>query len=78
MASIAKGDFYIMSIKLVLKVGKGKSGNLFYALCADVGYTLVYLTFKAQDIAEILRISVAQLYEDYPLRNGMPFELYEL
>lgn len=47
-------------------VAKRKDGDGYcYALTANVGYKHIVLTWKAQDIAEVMGISVRDLYDKY-------------
>lgn len=53
-------------IKLELMVANRKDGEGHcYALTANVGYKHIVLTWKVQDIAEVMGISVRELYEKY-------------
>lgn len=55
----------------LVRVFMSKKGNKTYALCADLGYTVKFLTFNQNDVAELLRIPVSELIDkpvgDYPV-----------
>lgn len=40
-----------------------KTGKIFYGLFADLGYRQLLLNYNSSDIAEFLKIPIAQLYE---------------
>lgn len=64
--------------KLKLKVGKSKTGNVYRALCIDLGYRYMPVCFKDQDIAEVLGVTVRDLVEKYKLDGDMPVAYFDV
>lgn len=49
-------------VKFFVRIDESKkTGRAYAMLCADLGYTVKALTFDSQLIAEIMRVSVADL-----------------
>lgn len=66
--------------KLVLMSWKNKDDNDCRALAVDLGYTKKFLTFKTQDIAEVLGLSVFELVKLAPcdvVRLVQPVVLFD-
>lgn len=53
----------IKNFKIVCR--SSKEGKRYVALVNDVGYRLIYLTFKANDIAEMLNLGLKEYYDLY-------------
>lgn len=53
----------IKNFKIVCRASK--EGKRYVALVNDLGYRLVYLTFKANDIAEMLNLGLKEYYDIY-------------
>lgn len=51
------------NFKIVCRASK--EGKRYVALVNDLGYRLVYLTFKAGDISEMLNLSLKEFYDLY-------------
>ena len=58
-----KGEKMTKNFKIVCRASK--EGKKYVALVNDLGYRLVYLTFKANDIAEMLNLRLKEYYELY-------------
>lgn len=52
-----------MQKQFYVRKGIGKTSNKAYtAICLDLGYRTMWLSYKATDCAEALGVSVAELY----------------